>query len=301
MNKKITFIGFGEAAQNMASGFRDENAEGLVISAYARKFNDPAYKEKFLPIAEKCGVHLTGNLEEGVKDSDYILSLVNGQVAYEVGKRVIPLLNSSQLYVDLNATFPTAMHDLAEVAKQYHIPFADGAIMGPVAKFKHKIPIIVCGCDLGDFVSDMNGFGMRISQIGEKIGAASAMKLMRSIFQKGMPQLLLEFMLTAEKYGVLEQLIDSLDETLSKDGLRGMATTTFTATVIHAKRRSEEAFETVKMVQESGEQPYMIEAAAKRLETLAGVGFTKDDFDSDFVRYDQIIKMILGRRKALGQ
>lgn len=297
MNTKITFIGFGEAVQNIVQDI--EKNESLSITAYARSLSDSARGGVLKAAAQEYCISITDNLEQAVAESQYIVSLVNGKTAYEVGQQVIPFLNTQQLYVDLNSTLPKVAEDLAKIALQHGVPFADGAIMGPVPKFKSKVPIVVCGSNIDGFVSDMNRVGLCVSAVGNKIGGASAMKLIRSIFQKSFPQVMMEFMLTAEKYGVLEQIIDSLDKTLANGGLRAMATLTFTPTVIHAKRRTEEAFEAARMIDESGELSLMTEAAAKRLQALSSLGFTKEDFETDFDPYDKIIRMILQRKETL--
>ena len=63
----------------------------------------------------------------------------------------------------------------------------------------------------------MSPYGMKIKLVGENVGTASAIKLVRSIFMKGIAILMIDMLLAAYSYGVVEEVVDSVSR--SMDGI----------------------------------------------------------------------------------
>ncbi|WP_205417240.1 hypothetical protein, partial [Klebsiella pneumoniae] len=56
----------------------------------------------------------------------------------------------------------------------------------------------------------MNAYGMNITKISDQPGDASALKLIRSVYMKGIVGLMIEFLEISKKYNVEQQVISSL-------------------------------------------------------------------------------------------
>jgi 3-hydroxyisobutyrate dehydrogenase-like beta-hydroxyacid dehydrogenase len=141
--------------------------------------------------------------------------------------------------------------------------FVDVAVMGPVPNYGHKVPILACGKGARVFTETFNRYGMAITYFGEKVGSASALKMFRSIFMKGFVMLLLESIIAGHRYGVEDQVLDSIEETLTEGtSLRSMINGLLARGVIHSERREHEMDEVVSTL-ESLEMDHIMSTAGK--------------------------------------
>jgi len=101
------------------------------------------------------------------------------------------------------------------------------------------------------------------------VGAAAALKMLRSVVIKGMEALWTEALLAADQLDVVEPLLAMVEETLDRWPTRDFASMLVTTHVAHAGRRQVEA----KMVQETvaglGIAPVMSAALLARQEQTA--------------------------------
>ena len=92
----------------------------------------------------------------------------------------------------------------------------------------------------GERVRDMLvPWGMQIEFMGEKLGTASGIKILRSVLIKGIEALTDEMLLAARHYGLDEIVLASASKTLARPWMDTVESLTPSG-VIHAKRRAEE-------------------------------------------------------------
>ena len=92
----------------------------------------------------------------------------------------------------------------------------------------------------GERVRDMLvPWGMQIEFVGEKLGTASGIKILRSVLIKGIEALTDEMLLAARQYGLDEIVLASASKTLARPWMDTVESLTPSG-VIHAKRRAEE-------------------------------------------------------------
>lgn len=260
------------------------------MSAYARGCSHEKKRSAIIQKAEKAGVFVTDDLSEALYGSSFVLSLVTPDSARDVACHAIELLDSSQVFVDLNSVSPITKKNIAQQFNN-KIPFIDGAILGPVPVFGHRVPIAVAGQKADKFFEALSPFGMDITVIDAEAGAASMLKMLRSVFMKGLPQLMLEFMLPAYRLGILDAAIDSLEKTISGKTLRQLADQTFAATIKHSKRRSEEMQQVVLTLIALEESCDMSRASKKRLEKISGYAGV-ESVDVSCTDFGQVLRFL---------
>ena len=232
---RLGIIGMGEAAFNIAKGLKQEGL--ATITAYDKFWNSEPQAALITKRAAEAGVTLAKSMEEMIRASDVVMSAVSANMAVPLAKEATPFLRKGQCYVDINAASPMTKEEAAAIVAQSGAAFVDVAVMGPVPNYGHKVPILACGGEAEAF----NRFGMVITPIGEKVGSASALKMFRSIFMKGFVMLLLESVIAGHRYGVEDQVLDSIEETLTEGtSLREMIHGLLGRGVIHSERREHE-------------------------------------------------------------
>jgi 3-hydroxyisobutyrate dehydrogenase-like beta-hydroxyacid dehydrogenase len=140
-------------------------------------------------------------------------------------------------------------------------------------------------------------WGMSIEYVGEKLGTASGIKILRSVLLKGTEALIDEMVLAARSYGLDEAVLASASKTMTRPFMDTVASLTPSG-VIHAKRRTEEVEMAAEAVQDAGIEPLMARATVARLRWKEGLGL-KEHFKGVIpANYEIAIDAILARMQA---
>ena len=94
----------------------------------------------------------------------------------------------------------------------------------------------------------------------------------RSIMIKGLEALTTECMLSARHYGVEDEVLRSLADTLPHDDWPGLARYVMSRALLHGRRRAEEMREVARTVEQAGVEPLLSEAIAERQDWAAAQG-----------------------------
>lgn len=103
---------------------------------------------------------------------------------------------------------------------------------------------------------------------GTEPGGASAIKILKSIVMKGLPQLLLESFEAAEAYGVLETFTEALRGSLDHKTVDQLGEAYLARTLVHSRRRIVEMKYAVNTLEEMGIDASMSRATMHKLELL---------------------------------
>lgn len=240
---KIGIIGFGEAGQNISEGMLSEN--DFHIKAYDINFNQ--YKDK----AKNIGVELYDDKESFLKDLDLLFSLVPCSASIIVIREFMNLIEDKTIFVDLSASLPSYMEEGADLAKTHNKIFIDGAIMGSVTNFKHKVPIMLSGIYNKKLIEIADQLNMNVEFIGEKPSQASASKLCRSIYTKGTEALVVELKNITEHYDITDTVFNSIDKTWYLNGFRKEAERLLKSNEKHIQRKYDEIINVLDMIETS--------------------------------------------------
>lgn len=266
MNNVIAFIGFGEAAYHIANGLKSEGLTAMV--AYDVNQNDPLKGKIIQKRAEEAEIKLVGSLRNAYESSKFIVSLTSAKIAVEVANQIVPYLVSGQVYVDMNSTAPSVKRQISEIEHQRDVFICDAAVMNTVPGNGHKVEMLLSGDGAQEFFSHMIPYHMNLTNLNTHAGGSSAIKMFKSVIMKGLPQLMIEAMVPAEKYGVLDALISSLNKSLYGKKIEQLAETFIARTIIHAERRSKEMQDAILTIEEMGLDATMTKSTEHKLEQL---------------------------------
>ena len=257
----IAFIGFGEAAQAMAQGFGEE--QGVAgLSAYDVRFTDAGSGPELRERARERRVRAAKTPADAVNGADIVLSLVVGSAAAAVGEAVGPVLRPEQIFVDLNSISPDAKEAVgAALARGGRGEFVEGAVMARVPPYRHKVPILLAGGAAERAAALMRSVGMEAEPVGDRVGQACAVKMIRSVIVKGIEALMLESLTAAERCGVRERILASIAETFPGLDWRQVAAYHIGRTQQHGARRVTEMKEAAATLRGFGLEPRMAEAS----------------------------------------
>ncbi|AMN81310.1 MULTISPECIES: DUF1932 domain-containing protein [Pseudomonas fluorescens group] len=275
----IVFIGFGEAAYHLCAGLRTTG--DLQICAFDANVS-PALQQR----ADQQHVTLFDSLENACRDARFVVCLTSASSALGIARKVLPLLVAGQTYVDMNSAAPTVKQAIDQLPRPAGVGFCDSAVMGTVPGNNHRVPMLLAGSGAAAFAEAFTPRGMQLTVLEAEAGAASAIKMLKSVVMKGLPQLLLEAFQAGEKFGVLDTLVASLGDSLNGKTVEQLANTFTARTLIHAKRRSAEMDDAVTTLEAAGVDATMTRATQGQLDKLAATDWASllgpDGSDMDF-------------------
>jgi len=195
--------------------------------------------------AKEIGVGLAHSLQEMIESADIVFSAVSANLAVPLAIESKPFLKAQQIYIDINAAAPMTKEEIDKIISPVAL-FVDGAVMGPVPTYGHKVPLSVSGTGAKPFFDQLSAYGMNLTLMEGAAGSASASKMFRSIFMKGFVALLLEMTIAAHKYGIEDDVLASVQETLTGEPFLKMINSQLTRGVVHSARREHEMEEVIE-------------------------------------------------------
>ncbi|WP_209125067.1 NAD(P)-dependent oxidoreductase [Alkalihalobacillus sp. BA299] len=268
---KLGFIGFGEASYEMSMGLKEEGLKNIV--AFDPLCNDAKFGGLIQERANKASVVLKNEPEKVVSEVDVLIVAVPADKALPVSQSLMPNLKEDCIYIDVSASTPDVKKEISQYASEKGITFVDVAMMGPLPVYKHQVPILASGDGTDKFIELMSDYNMNISKVSNNAGEASAVKLIRSIFMKGLPSLLFEMLEAARKFNVEDLVVKSIGETMDSKTFEETMNRLVTGTSIHALRRSVELQGAIKMLEAAKVDNLMSKGACEKLRKIGEFNF----------------------------
>ena len=244
-------LGLGEAGSAIAA---DLVAAGLDVRGH-----DPG------PGRDVPGLRRTAEAAAAVAGVRLVLSLNTGSAAADAAMSALPALGPTTVYADLNTSSPELKRRLAAIVGGAGAPFADVALLGPVPGRGLRTPAVASGTGARAVADLLQPLGMPVEVISEEPGDASTLKLLRSVFMKGVAAAAIESVEGAEAAGQVEwvkrEIAGVIGEALLERLLEGSRT--------HAARRTEEMEAACELLQQLGVEPRIADAAGSVLAALA--------------------------------
>ena len=262
------FIGFGEAGQAIASGLREAGV--ARIAAWDILFPQREGKQ-LVHAAEAIGVNCAASAAEAVRDADVIVSAVTAASSVEAARSIRPHLARRPFFLDINSVSPSRKQQTAKLIGASG-RYVDVAVIAPIHPARHRTPMLLAGADAATLLAPLGALGMRVSVAGAEVGAASAIKMVRSVMIKGIEALTLECFLAAARAGVVDQVAASLKN--NYPGLDWSKTIPYNLERMarHGERRASEMEEVAETLRELGVEPLMSNAAVKRQREMGQIG-----------------------------
>ena len=251
---RVAVLGLGEAGSIYAA---DLAARGATVTAA-----DP------LVAAAPAGVALAGSIAAAVTGADIVLSLVTAAAAADALEEALPALDGSAVYGDLNTAGPDAKRALARRADEAGVAFADGAILAPVPRARLAAPLLLSGSGAVELAEGLAALGVPTTVLGPDVGMAAGLKMVRSVFMKGLAATVFEAAEAAAALGAREWIIDQMAAELGPSG-RALVQRLLEGTVLHAARREAEMREASSFLDDLGTPHPMTDGTVEWLGLMA--------------------------------
>jgi 3-hydroxyisobutyrate dehydrogenase-like beta-hydroxyacid dehydrogenase len=249
----FAIIGYGEVGGIFA---HDLAATGAPVAAFDTL---PAAQAR----AAAAG-HAAASAHAAIAMSDVVFVCVTAGSAPDAMRSLVGGLSHAPFVVDVNSIAPqTKQHDAA-IIEAAGGRYVEAAVMASVPPKRLKTPMLLGGPHADAFIARMAPLAMDLTAYSPEIGRASSVKMCRSVMIKGIEALTIECMLAARHYGVEQDVLRTLGETLPHPDWPALARYVVSRALIHGKRRAEEMEEVVKTMQDAGVEPMASRAIVQR-------------------------------------
>ena len=264
----ICFIGFGEAGQAMASGLRDAGVK--TMSAWDVLFPRPEGM-KLRQAGEESGVRIAASAADAVRGADMIVSAVTAASSIEAAQSVKPHLAGQPFLLDINSVSPGRKQETAKLLGD-GARYVDVAVLAPIHPSRHQTPMLLAGPHAQAIAPILTALDMRTSVAGSEIGAAAAIKMVRSVMIKGIEALTLECFLAAARAGVVDEVAASMKNNYPGLDWTKMVPYNLERMASHGERRAAEMEESADTLRELGVEPLMTAATVRRQREMGQIG-----------------------------
>lgn len=234
---RVAVIGLGEAGRRYAV---DLSRAGAAVRGF-----DPD------PRADDPAVPRVSSVAEAVAAAEVTISLVGTHAAVSVAEQVVPLLDAGALYADFNTAAPEVKSRVAEVAARAGARMADVAVLAPVTRAGARTPLLASGPGADPLAELLRPFGVPIDTIDAPVGAAARLKIVRSVFIKGLATLLIETLTAADAADAADWMRGQLTAELGPDA-PALVERLITGTHTHRTRREQEVRDALDLLDELG-------------------------------------------------
>jgi 3-hydroxyisobutyrate dehydrogenase-like beta-hydroxyacid dehydrogenase len=285
---KIAFIGFGEAGRAFAASLRD--AGGVTLSAFdilTAKGGDRAVREA----GAKLDVRICATPAEAVEGADWIFSAVTAADSLDAGRSVETLLKPGQVFIDINSVSGGRKQETAALVTRSGAAYLDMAVMAPVHPKGHRTPVLIAGPQAVEMGHRLGLLGFDLEIAGGAIGDATTIKMLRSMFVKGLEAVTVQTMLAARAAGRFDEVYASLSKSFPGLGWPDFPKYLIERVTTHGIRRAAEMRESAVTMAELGFPAghAMANAVADLQQEVGALGLRLDDNAGLESLYDTVL------------
>lgn len=230
----IAFIGFGEAARAFTTSLAER--DGVAVSAAHDVRNDAS----MIASMAALGVRRAETPADALAGADWIISAVTADQSLAAVEAAAPHLVRGQVLIDINSVSPGRKRDSAAIVEAAGAMYLDMAVMAPVHPRGHATPVLLAGAGVERMAQDCAALGFSFDVVGPEPGAATAIKMVRSLFVKGLEAITVEALLAAAASGCFDRVLASLSSSYPGLGWPDNAAYNFERTLLHGARRAAE-------------------------------------------------------------
>lgn len=235
MDQVITLIGYGEAGK------------AFDIRGDWRAFDRIAERSR------------AASLAEAMSGADIVLSVVTAGQALAAADAAASCISPDALYCDMNSVSPDTKRTAAKAIEAVGGRYVDVAIMSPVYPAGTAVPLLVSGPHSVNALKALSALGFaNVRIVGDDVGRASTIKMLRSVMYKGVEALTAECLIACEKAGVTDEVLDSFANDWS-----AMADYRLDRIMVHGTRRAAEMCESSQTLLSLGVSPTLTEGTAR--------------------------------------
>ena len=264
-----SLVGFGEAGQAFAQP---------GVAAFDIATENVETRPQKIADFESAEIRWSATPAGALARADLVLCLVTADQALAAAQRCAPLLKPGTLWLDMNSVAPGTKRGAAQAIEAAGARYVDVAVMAPVLPARLSVPLLVAGPH-GDAAAEaLRAYGFtKVSVAGPKVGDASAIKMIRSVMVKGLEALTAECVLAAERAGVRDAVLASLDASWKEQGWAERVDYNLDRMLAHGIRRAAEMEEVAKTLEDLGVDPAMTRGTIQRQREMGVLQMTPPD------------------------
>lgn len=267
---RLSLIGFGEAGTAFAEGFLSARP---AITAHDLAFSEDS---GMVARAERLGVTAADSMAAALSEADIILSVVTADQAVAAASLAADHINQGALYCDMNSCAPASKVAAAAAIEAAGGRYVDVAVMAPVYPKRNLVPLLVAGPHAAEAAARLKTLPMAPTVVEGPVGAASSIKMIRSVMVKGLEALTAECLLAATKAGVADAVLGSLTKSHGGTDWPRQTAYNFERMLAHGARRAAEMDEVAKTLADLGLPNAMARATADWQRAIVATGETAD-------------------------
>ena len=248
MTTRIAFIGFGEAARAFTDTLRAHAP--VSVRAYDILIHG-AGAGPLTQAARARDVVLTETAAEAIEGATFVFSAVTAAAAGEALERPYAGRTHPHVLFDINSVTAARKAENAARVRASGAQYVDMAVMAPVHPAGHRTPVLVAG-DTSPATEFLTASDFRFEDLGPEAGQATAVKMVRSLFVKGLEAITVQCLTAAAASGCGERILASLAKSYPGLGIETLGAYTFERVTTHGKRRSEEVREVAQTMRDLG-------------------------------------------------
>ncbi|AWB32836.1 NAD(P)-dependent oxidoreductase [Orrella marina] len=225
---------------------------------------DKRLSERAKGLTAKYGTQTAQDVRDHLQDVEVILSCVEGETAPVIAEIISEHGRPGQILIDFSTASADAKRQASALLAKREITYIDVAIMGAIALTGASTSMIAAGVSADSkgqsTIEAMQGAGIPVKVISNsQAGDAISLKLLRSVFTKGLEALTTECLSAAEHLGVRESLYEVLSD-IDKAHLPRFLEMLVTTHLVHAERRRKEVERANEQLVELGLTSLMLPA-----------------------------------------
>jgi 3-hydroxyisobutyrate dehydrogenase-like beta-hydroxyacid dehydrogenase len=233
----IGLIGYGKVNQTLAKQLKKNHKIYTTIEGRS---------QNTINNAQKTEINILKTNKELAQKSDLLISANTPSEALKIAQNFSKYYN--KLYLDLNNINPKTSQKIAKTLGENYI---DGAIIGKVTDLK----LLLLSGPQATKLEFLKQNNINIKILSQKIGDASTLKMLRSIYTKGVTALLIETFDNAKQLNLNQELWEILELT-ENTNFKSKSTSRIENTKTSTKRKNEELKEILKFLENNNTSQY---------------------------------------------
>ncbi|MEQ6897005.1 DUF1932 domain-containing protein [Microbacterium sp. KR10-403] len=249
----IAVLGLGEAGRIYARGLIDA---GVRVRGYDQSAH------LTLP-----GIDRARTAAEAADGAEVVLSLVGAHASADIAAAALPAVGTAAVYADLNTASPRVKQEIGALAVTQGVAMADVAVLAPVPRAGIRTPLLASGPGAETLADRLRPLDVPIVPMHAAVGEAARLKLLRSVFMKGLAALVVEGTTAARAVGAEDWLRAQIAGELGPDG-DALIDRLIDGTYRHAHRRRDEVADALAMLEGDGDPADMTRATLSWFERI---------------------------------
>ena len=214
--------------------------------------------------------------QDAVSNASIVISVVTADQAAKAAGAAARHLAPDALYLDMNSCAPTTKQIAASSVGPAGATYVDVAVMAPIQPRGRETPMLAASADPDRVAATLAAAGIKPRFVGDDIGRASTIKMLRSVMIKGMEALTAECFRAAVKAGVAADVAASLDASQTDMGWAEQTSYNMERMTEHGIRRAAEMREVAKTLRALDIPPAMTTGTIAWQDDMGGLGLTLD-------------------------